>query len=130
MAPSRGIQGERVSSGKVYRRIKPDLDHYDFDTNAPDVPAFVPRPKRDSGRLSADLSLERIVASLAENPGYGICELDIEQMTTETAGRVWVERVPGGSPTHVGIYGCDDLSISAIIASLATMVPGYYPKRS
>lgn len=50
-------------------------------------------------------------------------------MAAETGGRVWVEFVPGGSPTHVGIYGCDDLLIAAIVASLATMVPGYDPKR-
>jgi hypothetical protein len=124
--------GDRLPSGKVYRRIPNWKTHFDFETGKPDLASFQEHPQTPNC-ISADLNSEEIVGSLNDrrHTGFGMCVLDIERMAAETGDRAWVEftpRDPPGSPTHVSIHGCGDAEVQAILADLAEMVPGYYPK--
>jgi hypothetical protein len=132
--PSSYSPGERIPSGLVYRRITDRPGHFDSETGKPDLAAFQEH-RLTPDCISADLNAEEIIASLKlpQNAGFGMCVLDIERMAVDTDGRAWVEFTPRrenhGSPTHVSIHGCASIEVQAILADLAEMVPGYYPKQ-
>jgi hypothetical protein len=51
---------------------------------------------------------------------FGVCALDIANVREMTGGVVSFWGMPG--QVHVQMFGCDNLSVSALVASLASVV--------
>lgn len=56
---------------------------------------------------------------------FGLCRIDIEELTKQTEGRSWVEFWPTAAPlgeAHVRIHGCDELEVQVVLARIAELL--------
>lgn len=95
--------GERLTSGPLYRRIPNKKDYFVFDAQPPRPGglAFLP----DSGEAYVSMSLVEMTTEekvLKGHPGYGLCEVLIEQFPDGVSATYQPEE---GEDDHVAVWG-------------------------